>query len=33
MDLISTHAPNLYTLLLTLNENLQNETENESLMC
>lgn len=29
LDLIQTEAPNLHKLILTLNENLQNDTENE----
>ncbi|XP_025198236.1 uncharacterized protein LOC112596687 [Melanaphis sacchari] len=33
LDLLQTEAPNLHKLILTLNENLQNETENEISMC
>lgn len=29
LDLLLTNAPNLHKLILTLNENLQNGTENE----
>jgi len=29
LDLLQTEAPNLHKLILTLNENLQNDTRNE----